>query len=100
MEVTLLGESLKVRTDGDPVLVREILGYVQGRLQEVEAKAKGQSQVRVALLAALNVAEEFFRYRERREKIGLEAREKVQTLIGLIDSYGGERVAPLVAVER
>lgn len=84
--VSILNQKLALRGDGDEDYVHEVAGFVDGKVREVMRETKTQSNVSVALLACLNIADEYFRYRKKKASGASRAAGQVRDLIGLMDS--------------
>ncbi len=67
IEVTLLGQTLTLRSDLDPDTLQAIVEFVRRKAEEAGRGALIASPASLALLTALNVAEEFFGARARAE---------------------------------
>ncbi len=67
IEVTLLGQTLTLRSDLDPDALQAIVEFVRRKAEEAGRGALTASPANLALLTALNVAEEFFAARARAE---------------------------------
>lgn len=65
--VEIFGSQYRVRGDGDSEEIREIARYVDGKMKEIASKTPVGSLTSIAILAALNIAEELFRVRDERE---------------------------------
>lgn len=63
-----------MRTDADETYVRKLAAYVNQRIEEVRSTSRPVQTQKLAILAALNVADELFR--ERREASELKGRVK------------------------
>ena len=61
--VRIYGESYPLRT-GEPSRLEEIARYVDARMREVAASGKVVVTSKIAVLAALHIADELFRTRE------------------------------------
>ena len=61
--VDILGQRYPIRSTLDTSYVTELATYVDRKMQTAAEKTNGDS-VRVAVLAALNIADEYFRYRK------------------------------------
>jgi cell division protein ZapA (FtsZ GTPase activity inhibitor) len=85
--VSILNQKLTVRTDADEPYVKEVAGFVSGKIQEVMDRTKSASTLTAALLACLNIADELFRYKEGRKASSFKAANKVRDLIGFISSH-------------
>ena len=69
VEVSLLGQTLVLRSDLDPERLRAIVDYVRQRAEEAGRGVMTASPSSLALLTALNLAEELFAERARVEQL-------------------------------
>lgn len=65
--VEIFGQSYNVRGDGDPDYLLELARFVDSRMRDVAAQVATVDPAKIAILAALNIADEFSRYRKQRE---------------------------------
>jgi cell division protein ZapA len=65
--VEIFGQTYNVRGDGDPDYLMELARLVDTRMREVAGQVATVDPMKIAILAALNIADEFSRYRKRRE---------------------------------
>jgi cell division protein ZapA len=65
--VEIFGEIYSVRGEGDPNYLTELARFVDSRMRDVAAQVATVDPVKIAILAALNIADEFSRYRKQRE---------------------------------
>lgn len=65
--VEIFGQTYNVRGDGDPDYLTELAQFVDTRMREVAAQVATVDPMKIAILAALNIADEFSRYRKQRE---------------------------------
>ena len=65
--VEIFGQTYNVRGDGDPDYLLELARFVDTRMREVAAQVATVDPMKIAILAALNIADEFSRYRRQRE---------------------------------
>lgn len=89
VEVTLLGQTLTLRSDLEPDTLHAIVEYVRRRAEEAGRGVLTASPTSLALLTALNVAEEFFAARARAEAGEAALREvdaRVSRLVALINA--------------
>lgn len=64
--VEIFGSQYRVSGDCGPEQIREIAQYVDGKMKEMAGKTPVASLASIAILAALNIAEELFRVRNER----------------------------------
>lgn len=69
VEVSLLGQTLVLRSDLDPERLRAIVDYVRQKAEEAGRGTMTASPTSLALLTALNVAEELFETRARADRL-------------------------------
>lgn len=62
--VTVGGESYTIRGDTDPEKVQKLAGLFDERLRQTERAYPNLSPVKVAVLAGLNLTEEYLRLQE------------------------------------
>lgn len=65
--VEIFGQTYYVRGEGDPNYLTELARFVDNRMREVAAEVATAEPMKIAILAALNIADEFSRYRKQRE---------------------------------
>ena len=63
VHVEIFGQTYTVKAGTDPGYVEELAAYVDAQMREVGKAAGAVDSVRVAVLAALNIADECFRLR-------------------------------------
>jgi len=85
VEIRVLGQKFMVRSDSGDDYVGEVASFVDQKMNEVMKTSKSVASLNVAILAAMNIADEFLKYKNQKEKKLDEAREKIKGLIELID---------------
>lgn len=65
--VEIFGQMYNVRGDGDPEYLAELARFVDSRMRDVAAQVATVDPMKIAILAALNMADEFSRFRRQRE---------------------------------
>jgi cell division protein ZapA len=79
--VEIFGQTYNVRGDGDPDYLAELARFVDTRMRDVAAQVATVDPLKIAILAALNIADEFSRLRRQREDaagILIERTEEIQ----------------------
>jgi len=62
--VDIYGQRLGLRTEGDGARLQELARFVDLRMQEVAERSSSVDTVKIAILTALNIADELFEERE------------------------------------
>jgi cell division protein ZapA len=78
--VEIFGQTYNVRGDGDPDYLMELARFVDSRMREVAGQVATVDPMKIAILAALNIADEFSRYQKQRKDaagIWLERTEEI-----------------------
>jgi cell division protein ZapA len=73
--VTIAGQRLVVRTDGKARYVKELASFVTAKVEEIRASGKTVSTQSLALLAAMNIADDLFQLRDRHDGLKRRVRE-------------------------
>ena len=89
--VEIFGQRLGLRADGDEERLQELARFVDQRMREVAARASSVDTVRIAILTALNIADELFTEREtdqdaRKRELEKHAERLVKKLEGVLES--------------
>jgi len=84
MTVSVLDQNLTVRSDSNEDQLTRVSDFVNQKIREVTSKAKNASTLTAALLACMNIANEYLQLREAQA----EAQNKVRELVGLVASQG------------
>jgi len=69
--------------------VQRVADYVNDKLKEIEEGAEGLSEKRTAILAALDIAGDYFQILKEKENLLTSLRQRTQSLIRSIDSVLG-----------
>ena len=67
VDVEILGQRFTVKSDAEETHVRQVADYVDEKMQQVLKGARSAGQFHVAMLAALNIADEYHQLKERYE---------------------------------
>lgn len=66
--VEIYGQNYTVRGEGDPAYLTELARFVDTRMREIASEVSTVDPVKIAILAALNIADELHRQRDRNER--------------------------------
>jgi len=89
LTVHILGHEYKIRSTESGEFVRDVALYVDELMHQIASKMSAGTQTQVAVLAALNIAEELFRARKGGNGSGEEMQEqldaRLRELVGRVD---------------
>ena len=83
--VDILGQRYPIRSKLGDAYVAELASYVDEKMQTAQDRSAAGDSVRVAVLAALNIADEFFRCRDARVLASGDVRKLAIELEELVD---------------
>ena len=86
VRIEILGREYNVRSDEGEERVKKIAEYVDQKIKEITADTKTLSTINVAILAALNIADDYFRAVEDQNHLTRTVKNKSGQLIAMIDS--------------
>ena len=78
VQVEIFGQTYTVRSDGDPAALLDIASYVDAQMREVSKAAGAVDTVRIAVLAALNIAADAIRMRAEARQAMQEATARAE----------------------
>jgi cell division protein ZapA len=83
--VEILGREYKIKGVADESYIQSVARYVDEKMREVSQATALPSQDRLAILAALNIADELFQYRQESAQSFSSIERKAANLISMID---------------
>lgn len=83
--VEIFGREYKIRGVADDEYIREVAGYVDKKMREVSTGSSLPSHDRLAILAALNIADELFQSKRHSTKVQAGIEKKANKLISILD---------------
>ena len=89
--VKIFNQTYQVSSGGDPEYVKQLARYVDKMMTEVFEKTPTVDSLKVAVLAALNIADECFAAQRQLETLDDTVTEKSERIITLIDPLVGSK---------
>ena len=89
-DAAAIGQTYTVKAGADPGYVEELAAHVDAQMHEVSKTAGAVDSVRVAVLAALNIADECFRLRRQVREADEKAARRAESLVRELTSVLGE----------
>lgn len=92
IKLTIYGTEYPIKGDTDVDYIKEVAGYVDKKMHEVERNTSAKSSLKVAILAALNIADELFRERSEKENSIKKFEDRIDRLSKLIEELDDENL--------
>lgn len=83
--IEILGQKLTVLSDSDEKVVAGVVQYVNDKVDEISKGGSNLNTLTIAVLAALNIADELFKAKGENSLISEQLENRTQELINLID---------------
>jgi cell division protein ZapA len=84
VEIKVLGQTYTVKTDSDENHIQEVARYVNEKIEEILRKTKSVSSLNVAILTALNIADDLLKEKEKRlallKEVGMKSKDMVEKI--------------------
>jgi cell division protein ZapA len=69
IEVEVFGQTLRVLSEDEEAYIRRVAEFVDGKMRELIRDTAAVSTLNVAILAALNIADEYHKLRRSQEEM-------------------------------
>ena len=86
VEIKVFGQAYTVKTDVEESHIQEVARYVNEKMDEVLKKTRSVSSLNVAILTALNLADDLLKEKEKRVALLRDIEVKSKDLAEKIDS--------------
>ena len=80
-----MGQRYPIRSELDIEYITHLANYVDEKIQSATELSTGGDTVRIAVLAALNIADEFFRARKTEAHVGDDLQKRASELEEIVD---------------
>ena len=85
VKVNIFGNNYNIQGDASSEYIAQIASYVDEKMEEVSSNLSTGNQVHIAILAALNIADEYFQLKNMESNITSKIENKASSLIAMID---------------
>ena len=86
--IRILGQELSVLSDSGDEHVANVVKYVSDKVEEMKKHSDHYNILSVAILTALNIADEYMKFRSVEENIYNQLESRSEKLISLINEVG------------
>jgi len=85
VKIEIYDQSYNLSAEQDEEYVKELAAFVDGKMRAVSEQTATVDSVRLAVLAALNIADEYHLLKRRLEPSSLDARQRASKLASALD---------------
>lgn len=85
LKVNIYGTEYPIKGTTDTDYIRQVAEYVDNKMRDIDQSTSVKSSLKVAILAAINIADELFREREEKRGLVQSFEEKISHLSKLIN---------------
>ena len=93
IEVDIFGQRLSLQGNADENYVQELAQYVEGQMHPIAGNLTTSTPTKVAILAAINIADQLFTQESRRQAGEAEVERRAVGLLECIDRQIGTDLA-------
>jgi cell division protein ZapA len=88
IEVEIYGQKYRIRVRGeeDEKYINHLTSYVDQKMHEVAVKSKSADMLKIAVLAAMNIADEYFLSQKKLDQLN-EVIGQMESEIGSLDAH-------------
>jgi cell division protein ZapA len=87
IKVVIYNQAYNLRSDHDPAYIQELANFVDRRMNDIARATMTVDSLRVAILAALQIADELFQARKRMQETEAEIAERSTRYAELLDQF-------------
>jgi cell division protein ZapA len=85
MKIEIYDQMYNVNADDNEEYFRELAAYVDGKMRTIAESTHMVDSLKVAVLAALNIADEMFTMRQKQQEIEGPLRKRVEKCVSLVE---------------
>jgi cell division protein ZapA len=85
VKVNIFGEEYSIRGTDDPEYIQSVADYLNKTMRVIASKNKNMPPIRIAVLAALNLAGELFDEKKNKDADLSEMKNRAENILGMLD---------------
>jgi cell division protein ZapA len=85
MKIQIYDQTYNINSGQSDESLRQLAAYVDGKMHEIAEATQMADSLKVAVLAALNIADELFTIRERQAQIEGPLRKRVEKCVSMVE---------------
>ena len=83
-EVKILGQRYKMKSEEGQEYIEKLAQFVNEKIKDIQKNTKNVAAQNLAVLAAINIADNLFKNQERENKAKREVRERIRRILKMI----------------
>lgn len=85
VKVSIYGNEYSIMGDAEPEYILKLSEYIHNKMKEIGKTVSSGNTAQIAILAALNIADEYFQLQEIKGDITGEMEKKTNALISMLE---------------
>lgn len=85
VKVEIFGNTYNIQGEAQEDYILQLSDYVNGKMEEVSGSLSSNNHLQVAILAALNIADEYFQMKAMKAHLTSDLERKANALITMLD---------------
>jgi cell division protein ZapA len=86
IQVDIFGQPYSIKAGADPDYIKNVAGYVDAKMREIASALPTVDSLKIAVLAALNITDEFFQLKRDNSDASEELDRRAQKINQLLSS--------------
>jgi cell division protein ZapA len=85
VKVSVAGQQLAVRTSAKPAYIKELASFVTAKIEEARLSGRTVTTQSLAILAAMNIADELYQLRDSQKQLKRQVQETSQRILRYLE---------------
>lgn len=86
LHVEIYGQQYQIKAGADPEYIQNVARYVDMKMREIASSLPTVDSLKIAVLAALNITDEFFQLKLQNRDVDRELERRTEAMNQILDS--------------
>jgi cell division protein ZapA len=86
IQVEIFGQPYQIKAGADPEYIKRVAAYVDVKMKELASATPTVDSLKIAVLAALNIADEYFQLKRTKQDVDREFERRTERMNQILDS--------------
>lgn len=86
IQVEIYGQSYQIKAGANPDYIRSVARHVDMKMREIASATPTVDSLKIAVLAALNITDEYFQLRKQTQDVDQEFERRTESLKQILES--------------